>query len=55
MQIVTSAVRGFCALLVSCVLYEVPVEQGLGVEWVGLADFSGFICKVEHPSEAENE
>ena len=29
-----------------------PVEQGLEHK-ASLADFSGFICEVEHPSEAE--
>ena len=48
MQIVTSAVRDFCAWLVSCELCEIPVEQSLG-RLVWLQE------KVKHPSDALNE
>ena len=47
MQIVTSAVRNTAHALSS------RVSRGSWASsWVSLADFSGFICEVEHPSEA---
>ena len=31
------------------------IKQSLGSVWVSLEDFSGFICEVEHPSEADDQ
>ena len=52
MQIVTSAVL-FRACLLSCEYMTFRLNRILASGWVSFADFSGFICKMEHPLKAE--
>ena len=47
-------VGALCHDLVVGALYS-KVKQSLGSVCVSLTDFSGFICEVEHPSEADDQ